>query len=114
MKGSVIYGTVRLIEQDDESFLAWARESYASIVMNLHVDHDTEGIERAKRCFRKLIDLARSRGGNYFLTYHKWATKEQVLACYPQFPEFLALKVKYDPNERFQSDWYRHYRKMLA
>jgi biotin carboxylase len=25
----LIYGTVRLIEQDDESFLAWARQPYA-------------------------------------------------------------------------------------
>src|SRR5438105_7877972 len=27
-----IYGTVRLIEEDDESFLAWAKEPYASII----------------------------------------------------------------------------------
>lgn len=114
MKANVIYGTVRLIERDDESFLAWAKKPYACIVMNLHVEHDPGGIEHAKRCFRMLIDLGRGRGGNYFLTYHKWATKEQVLDCYPQFPEFLALKRKYDPKERFQSDWYRHHRKMLS
>ncbi len=114
MNGNVIYGTVRLIERDDESFLAWAKQSYACIVMNLHVEHDPEGIEHATRCFRTLIDLARRRGGNFFLTYHKWATKEQVLDCYPQFPEFLALKRKYDPNERFQSDWYRHHRELLS
>jgi hypothetical protein len=29
---------------------------------------------------------------------------------YPEFAEFLRLKKKYDPEERFQSDWYRHYR----
>src|SRR6266480_977332 len=28
----VIYGTVRLIEKDDESFLAWAKEPYACII----------------------------------------------------------------------------------
>ena len=32
---TVIYGTVRLIEKDDESFLAWAKESYACIIFNL-------------------------------------------------------------------------------
>ena len=31
-----------------------------------------------------------------------------------QFAEFLRLKKRYDPEERFQSDWYRHYRTMFA
>lgn len=46
--------------------------------------------------------------------YHRWATRKQVEACYPQFVDFLRLKKKYDPDERFQSDWYRHYRQMFA
>jgi hypothetical protein len=71
-------------------------------------------VERAAAAFRRLIDLARKRGGSYFLTYHKWAAREQVQACYPQFPEFLRLKRRFDPEERFQSDWYRHYRTMFA
>ena len=50
------------------------------------------------------------RGGSYFLTYHRWATAEQVEACYPQFRKFLARKLAHDPEERFQSNWYRHYR----
>ena len=36
------------------------------------------------------------------------ATRAQLLRCYPQLPEFLRLKRHYDPNERFQSEWYRH------
>jgi hypothetical protein len=38
--------------------------------------------------------------------------RRQVDACFPQFQEFLKLKRKYDPSELFQSDWYRHYKKM--
>jgi hypothetical protein len=37
-----------------------------------------------------------------------------VEACYPQFAEFLRLKREFDPDERFQSEWYRHYRAMFA
>jgi len=109
-----IYGTVRLIEKDDESFLAWAKEPWACTIFNLHIDHSEAGIAKAKDSFRRLIDMAIQQGGSYFLTYHKWATRKQVLACYPQFPEFLRLKKKYDPEERFQSDWYRHYKEMFA
>ncbi len=56
-----------------------------------------------------MIDLVIERGGSYFLTYHKFATRAQVEACYPEFPRFLAKKTEYDPEERFQSDWYVHH-----
>src|SRR5213083_2952498 len=111
---NVIYGTVRLIEKDDESFLAWAKESYACIIFNLLTLHTPSGIEASARSFRGLIDLAIARGGSYYLTYNKFANPEQVTTCYPQFKEFLNLKKKYDPSERFQSDWYRYYRKLFA
>src|SRR5213596_3303675 len=110
----VIYGTVRLIEKDNESFLAWAKEPYACIIFNLLSFHTPRGIEASARSFRGLIDLAIARRGSYYLTYHKFAKPEQVIACYPQFKEFLNLKRKYDPTERFQSDWYRHYRRVFA
>jgi FAD/FMN-containing dehydrogenase len=110
----LIYGTIRLIERDTDSFLAWAREPWACIIFNLHTAHDADALERTAAHFRRLIERGREHGGSYFPTYHRWATREQVLACYPQFPEFLALKRKYDPEERFQSEWYRHYRSMFA
>src|SRR5919112_1105947 len=81
----VIYGTVRLVERDDETLLAWAREPWACIVFNLHVDHTLEGIERAADAFRRLIDRALAHGGSFYLTYHRRATKQQVEAAYPQF-----------------------------
>ena len=111
---SVIYGTVRLIEQDDESFLAWARQPWACIIFNIHTVHTPAGIEHSSATFRRLIDLALARGGSYYLTYHRYASRQQVEAGYPRFPEFLRLKRRYDPEERFQGDWYRHYREMFA
>ncbi len=110
----VIYGTIRLIEQDDDSFLAWAKQPYACTIFNLHTRHSPEGIEHSAEAFRRLIDMAIRHAGSYFLTYHKYARRAQVEACYPQFSEFLELKKKHDPAERFQSDWYRHYRKMFS
>jgi FAD/FMN-containing dehydrogenase len=113
-KANVIFGTFRLIEKDDESFLAWAKESYACLIFNLHTEHSKNALEKTAGDFRRLIDRAIQYGGSYFLTYHRWATRKQVEACYPQFAEFLRLKRKYDPEERFQSDWYRHYKAMVA
>ena len=110
----VIYGTIRLIEKDRESFLPWAKEPYACMVVNLHTTHTPEGIERAAAAFRGLTDRATRRGGSFFLTYHKFATRAQVAACYPRFGEFLAAKDRLDPDARFQSDWWRHYKKLFA
>lgn len=111
---NVVYGTVRLIEPDDESFLAWATKPFACIIFNLHVVHTPEGVRHSAAAFRRLIDHGIRHGGRYYLTYHTYATREQVLGCYPQLPEFLRLKKRYDPKEVFQSDWYRRYKKMFA
>lgn len=109
----VIYGTVRFIERDTESFLAWAREPWACIIFNLHVDHTPTSEARAAAAFRKLIDLAVGFSGSYYLTYHRWATREQVERCHPRLREFLQRKRELDPAETFTSDWYRHYRAMF-
>lgn len=112
-KVDLIYGTVRLIEKDDESFLRWAREPYACIIFNLHTDHTAGARESTAGHFRRLIDMAIGRGGSYYLTYHRWARRDQLEACYPQFTQFLERKEQWDPEQRFTSDWYRHYRKMF-
>jgi FAD/FMN-containing dehydrogenase len=107
LEADVVYGTVRLIERDEETVLAWAREPWACVVLNLHIEHTTAAIESAAVAFRRLIDLALDRGGSFYLTYHRWATRRQLLAAYPQLPAFLAAKLEHDPEELFQSDWYR-------
>jgi FAD/FMN-containing dehydrogenase len=111
---NVVYGTIRLVERDDETFLAWATDRWACIIFNICTTHTRAGIERSADAFRRLIDRGIERGGKYYLTYHRWATREQVEACYPQFAEFLRLKREFDPHELFQSEWYRHYRAMFA
>ncbi len=110
----VVYGTVRLIERDDVTFLPWARGRWACVVFNLHTVHSAAGLDAAKRAFQHLIDLAIDRGGSYYLTYHRWARPDQVAACYPELGDFLAAKRSLDPEGRFQSDWYRHHAALLG
>lgn len=112
--GNVIYGTVRLIERERETFLGWARQDWACVIFNLCVQHDPAAVAKAKDSFRHLIDLGLAHGGTFYLTYHRWAEREQVEAGYPQFEDFLRQKERFDPAGRFQSDWYRHYREMFA
>ncbi|MGZ8900796.1 MAG: FAD-binding oxidoreductase [Limisphaerales bacterium] len=110
---NIIYGTVRLIERDNETFLAWAREAWTCVVLNLCVQHSPRGMEEAKNAFRCLIQIAINYSGSYYLTYHKWATPDQMLACYPQLPEFIRHKRRFDPDEVFVSNWYYSHRNLF-
>jgi FAD/FMN-containing dehydrogenase len=111
---NLIYGTIRFIERDADTFLAWAKEQSVCVLCNLHVDHTEAGVKKAAADARRLIGRAVDLGGRYFPTYHRWASRDQVEKAYPQLPEFLRLKRKYDPEERFQSNWYRFYKSMFA
>jgi FAD/FMN-containing dehydrogenase len=110
----LIYGTIRLIKKDKDAFLKWAKEDYACVIFNLHVDHHTQGLARARADFRRLIDRAIAFGGSYFLTYHRYADREQLLRCYPEFPEFLRRKRAWDPEARLSSNWLEHYEELFS
>lgn len=102
------YGTIRLIKPDEVTFLPWATQRWACVVVNLHVKHDAAGIDAVRTHFRRILDRTVERGGSFYLTYHRWAERTHLDAAYPQMPEWLSLKRRHDPMERFASDWYRH------
>jgi FAD/FMN-containing dehydrogenase len=110
----LLFGNIGVIEEDNESFLAYAKKPYATISFHIHTVHRPDGLKRSAEAHRRVIDMAIVRGGSYYLTNHRFATIKELRDCYPQFPEFLHLKKKYDPEELFQSDWYRHYKNMNA
>jgi FAD/FMN-containing dehydrogenase len=58
-----------------------------------------------------LVDAALQAGGRYYLPYRLHATPAQFLRAYPQANEFFSLKRRYDPQERFQNQFYRKYGK---
>ncbi len=107
------YGTLRLIQRDDESFLRWAKQDFACVIFNLLTPETEAGKERTANAFRRLYDVALEMNGSFYLTYHAYATREQVEAAYPQMSEFLRLKRTWDPHERFQSNWYRQMKSLI-
>jgi len=80
-----------------------ARQAYACVIFNIHVVHTAHGLRNAADSFRRLIDMAIRRDGGYYLTYHRWATRKQVEACYPQFAEFLLVLVGRRPPRGFRA-----------
>lgn len=110
----VIYGTIRAIMRDTDSFLPWAKADFACVIFNLRTPHTDSGLRQTADTFRALVDASTGLGGSFFLTYHRYASAAQVEACYPRFCEWLTLKKSYDPHELFSSTWYAHYRDAFA
>jgi FAD/FMN-containing dehydrogenase len=109
-----IYGTIRLIQAESDTALPWARQDWACVVFNLHVDHREQDLARVAGHFRRLIDHALRHGGSFFLTYHRFASAAQLLAAHPGIRDFIAAKRALDPAGVFQSDWYHAVRELLA
>ena len=110
----LIYGTIRFIEQDKDSFLAWAKKRYACVIFTPHTSGEAGALHKTGETCRQLMRAASKKGGSFYLTYNRFATRDDVESAYPQFGEFLTLKKKYDPLETLQSDWYRHYKALHA
>jgi hypothetical protein len=113
-RADVIYSTLRLIEAEGETLLAWAREPWACLVLDLHTAHAPRALDSTAGTFRALIDCALAHGGTYYLTYHRFARRDQVERGHPRLVELLDDKLAWDPDERFTSDWYRHHRSLLG
>ena len=113
-KSGPLDATIRFIEKDDETFLPWARGRFATVTFNLHVTRSPQGTEQASARIRRLIDFAQARGGTFSLAHHRFATKEQIQACYPSFADFLQRQRAHDPEGRFQSEWSRQMVKLFG
>lgn len=110
----LVYGTVRFIEQDKDTFLAWAKKRFACVIFSLHTSGETQALRKTGDVCKQLIRAATKRGGSFYLTYNRFATRDELSSAYPQFQDFLSLKKRYDPRETFQSDWYRYYKGLYA
>jgi FAD/FMN-containing dehydrogenase len=110
----LVYGTVRFTEQDKDSFLAWAKKRYACVVFSPHTSGETQALKKTGEVCKQIIRAANKRGGSFYLTYNRFATRDELASAYPQFPDFLNLKKQHDPREIFQSDWYKYYKGLYA
>ena len=104
---------LRRTQQEEDSFLRWARRDYAVVTLHLGAALSIGAAVRATQLRQALLDAAIARGGSFPLWETSEATRAQVEACYPQLRAFLAEKRRVDPAGRLVNPWYRHYRALL-
>ncbi len=101
--------TIRNVKRDDDTFLRYANEEVFGFVMLFNQARDNEAESEMKSLTQKLINVAISLNGTYYLPYRLHATKEQMYKAYPQAKDFFLLKKKYDSSEIFQNRFYQAY-----
>ena len=101
--------SIRYIPQNTESILSYARNECFSLVFYINILNTQEGLEDAQEWTRKLIDSALHLGGTYYLPYQLFGTIAHVKKAYPRFDEFLTLKKKYDPLNKFSNSFLKKY-----
>ncbi|MFQ3671357.1 MAG: FAD-binding protein [Verrucomicrobiia bacterium] len=110
----LVYGVVRWIERDGETFLPWARDRFACVVFNVSVEHSEAGQARVQGDVRELVEAALAEGGSFYLTYGNAARGDQVMRAYPEFGAFLAEKEKRDRHLVWRSDWFTQYARKIG
>jgi hypothetical protein len=99
--------SVRRFHPGKTPFLRCPEREWAAVRVSFGVKPTLGASVLAAQIRRLLLGLALERGGSFALRNPRDATCEQLNACYPMLPSFLAEKRRYDPAERLQNDWYR-------
>ena len=110
---NLISATISVTKKDEESFLFWSNQDYVALDLNFHIPQSIQSLINIKEYLIDLTDLAIYFNGSFDLGHMQCFEKNQLLKCYPQMPDFVNLKLKHDPNEMIQTDWYQSIKKII-
>jgi FAD/FMN-containing dehydrogenase len=106
---NVLNLSIRHVSKDNESMLTYSPEETFSVVLYINVLNTEQGKQYACMWTQELVDAALSINGTYYLPYLMCANRSQFKRAYPQFKEFLKVKKKYDPTNKFRNMLYEKY-----
>ncbi len=104
---NMLNASVRVV-QKEQGLLTYAPEEAFSVVLFINQPLTQAGHEKMRADTMALIDLAHEHGGRFFLPYQLYYTDAQLRTSYPNLDEFIARKRTYDPDERLQTNFWRH------
>ncbi len=105
--------TLRFIDTDPDSWLAYAPVPRIAAVMSFSQEMTTRAEADMARMTRELIDGITGIGGTYYLPYRPHATVGQLARAYPRAGAFAAAKRELDPTLTFGNNlWDRYLSKL--
>ena len=108
-KAEFINVTLRYIEPDTISRMAYAPTPRISAVMSFSQEMTPEGERDMAQMTQRLIDGVLSIGGAFYLPYRLHARRDQVERAYPATPAFVARKREVDPGLLFRNAMWTQY-----
>lgn len=101
--------TLRNVMKDEDSYMSYANGEVFGFVMLFNQKKDKEAEQKMQYLTQRLIDIALTLKGTYYLPYRLHASQEQLHRAYPKAKEFFNLKRKYDPGMLFSNQFYKTY-----
>jgi hypothetical protein len=86
--------TIRFIKKDNITFLKYAKKDCYAFVFYYRISKDREGDKELNNIHMDLTDEAIKLGGSFYLPYRHHYDKYQLLSCYPEFEDFIKMKIK--------------------
>jgi FAD/FMN-containing dehydrogenase len=102
--------TIRGVQQDNDSYLNYARENVFGFVLLFNQKKTDEQETEMKTLTNQLVDVALKNEGTFYLPYRLHIDKDKMRKSYPRADKFFELKRKYDPDELFNNKFYEHYK----
>lgn len=108
-EANLVNVTIRYMPENHDAVLSYAQSDSLALVFLFNHRLSPSGMKEMEQVTRKMVDLALSHHGTYYLTYQLFPTRNQLQAAYPAIDEFFAQKKMYDPDERFMNEFYARY-----
>ena len=110
---NILNVTIREIQKDKLSLLPYATQDVFGLVLLFSQKKTLEDEKKMKTFTEEVINAALKLEGTFYLPYRLHYTKEQLLKAYPRLPKWLEAKKKWDPNQLFDSQFFRHLSSLL-
>lgn len=106
----VFNASVRFVKHDPNSKLSYAKDGdrYA-IVLFFNQKLTKNEIAKTESWVCEVIDYLIAHDGTFYLPYQHFATTDQFHACYPNWRDVAAYKLKVDPQGVFDNGLYADY-----
>lgn len=101
--------TLRFVDTDRESTLAYATEPRIAAVMLFSQEKTMRGEADMARMTEALIDRVLELGGTYYLPYRPHARLDQLKSGYRAVEAFVEAKRTFDPELRFRNGLWDNY-----
>ena len=102
--------TVRYVDRDRDAILSYAhRDEMLSLVLYYNTGLSEGAVQNLHHFTEEMVSYTTSVGGSFYLCYRPHYTRDQLVAAYPMWDEFVRLKHKYDPSRRFWNQFWDRY-----